>query len=101
MLMMLLAVGFLVLEMKVLSFLVVTDTMAPTMLTAGQRPSVAATSRSGQRPGQAVQPVVAGPRPMSPQPTLRQSGAFPTIPMGNFPEKRPSSPPPDGGEKMG
>ena len=101
MLMMLLAVGFLVLEMKILSYLVVTDTMAPTMLSAGQRPPLAATNQLGQRPGQAVQPVVAGPRAVSPQPQPRQSGAFPTIPMGNFAEKRPSSPPPDGGEKMG
>jgi exosortase len=97
MLMMLLAVGFLVLEMKILSYLVVTDSMAPTMLAAGQRPSVAGTNR----PAQSVQPVVAGPRPTSPDALRRQAGAFPAIPMGNYPEKRPSSPPPDGGEKMG
>jgi exosortase len=101
MLMMLLAVGFLVLEMKILSYLVVTDTMAPTMLAAGQRQTAVAANRPGERSGQAVQPVVAGPRPASPQPQSRQSGAFPSIPMGNFPEKRPSSLPPDGGEKMG
>ena len=95
MLMMLLAVGFLVLEMKILSYLVVTDDLAPTAVATGQRASAPLSSRSGQ----AVQPVVSAvPRPM-PQP--RQTGAFPSIPAGNFGLKQPKSPPADGGENLG
>jgi exosortase/archaeosortase family protein len=98
MLMMLMAVGFLVLEMKILSYLVVTDTLAPTMVAAGPR----AAPPPAARPGPGVQPIVsAGSRPAGQPVAPRQPGAFPTLPGGNVAEKRPSSPPPDGGEKMG
>jgi len=97
MLMMLLAVGFLVLEMKILSYLVVTEDLAPTMMTSGQRPSPPLTNRAGP----AVQPLPASPRPMTPPAAARQSGAFPSIPFGNSAESRPNSPPRDGDEKLG
>ena len=100
MLMMLMAVGFLVLEMKILSYLVVTDTLAPTMVAAG--PRVATPPAARPAPGPGVQPIgAAGSRPAGQPVAPRQPGAFPTLPGGNFAEKRPSSPPPDGGEKMG
>jgi hypothetical protein len=97
MLMMLLAVGFLVLEMKILSYLVVTEDLTPTMMTSGQRPSPPLTNRAGP----AVQPLAAAPRPMSPPAAAPQSGAFPSIPFGNSAESRPNSPPRDGDEKLG
>jgi hypothetical protein len=97
MLMMLLAVGFLVLEMKILSYLVVTEDLAPTMVTSGQRTSTQLPARTGS----AFQPLAAVPRPMAPPPASRQAGAFPSIPAGNFTDSRPISPPRDGDEKLG
>ncbi len=99
MLMMLLAVGFLVLEMKILSYLVVTDTMAPTAIAGGgggARP-IAPPSRSPA----GLQPLAAAaPRPMAPA-AARAAGGCPVIPPGKAMEKQPTSPPADGGEKMG
>ena len=97
MLMMLLAVGFLVLEMKILSYLVVTEDLAPTMVTSGQRTSTPLPARTGS----AFQPLAAVPRPMAPPPASQQTGAFPSIPAGNFADSRPISPPRDGDEKLG
>jgi exosortase len=97
MLMMLLAVGFLVLEMKILSYLVVTEDLAPTMVTSGQRTSTPLPARTGS----AFQPLAAVPRPMAPPPASQQTGAFPSIPSGNLMESRPISPPRDGDEKLG
>jgi exosortase len=97
MLMMLLAVGFLVLEMKILSYLVVTEDLAPTMMTSGQRTPAPLSAR----PSSAVQPLAAVPRPGTPPAASRQPGAFPSIPSGNFAESRPISPPRDGDEKLG
>ena len=97
MLMMLLAVGFLVLEMKILSYLVVTEDLAPTMVTSGQRTSTPLPARTGS----AFQPLAAVPRPVAPPPASRQTGAFPSIPAGNLAESRPISPPRDGDEKLG
>jgi len=77
-LMMLLAVGFLVLEMKILSYLVVVDDTAPTLVRA---------SYAG------VPGVAAGPRPVT--------GGFPTIPGSNFARKPAESPAPGGGENLG
>jgi exosortase len=88
-LMMLLAVGFLVLEMKVLSFLVVTEDTAPTML--------AGPAGGGVRLGQPV-PVTGLPRP---QPQASANAGFPAIPRMNLAEKRRDSRPPDGDEKTG
>jgi len=88
-LMMLLAVGFLVVEMKVLSYLVVTEDTAPTML-------------SGPAGGGAR---LAQPVPMAgisrAQPQGRGTGGFPGIQPLNFGEKRPEIRPPDGDRKMG
>ena len=95
MLMMLMAVGFLVLEMKILSYLVVTDDLAPTMVATGQRASAPLAPRSGPT----VQPVVPAAARSSAPP--RQTGAFPSIPAANYGSKQPKSPPPDGGEKLG
>jgi exosortase/archaeosortase family protein len=97
MLMMLLAVGFLVLEMKILSYLVVTEDLTPTMMTSGPRPSPPLANRAGP----AVQPRAAAPRPMTPPAAPRQSGAFPSSPSGNSAGSRPNSPPRDGDEKLG
>jgi exosortase len=85
-LMMMMAVGFLVLEMKILSYLVVTEDTAPTVVTpsstAGQRFAVPAGAGGGVRP---VPGVALG----------AQKQAFPTIPRGNVAEKRGESPSPD------
>jgi len=97
MLMMLLAVGFLVLEMKILSYLVVTEDLTPTMMASGQRPSPPLSNRAGP----AVQPLAAAPRPMTPPVAARQSGAFPSIPSGNSAESRPNLPPRDGDKNLG
>ena len=94
-LMMLLAVGFLVLEMKILSYLVVTDDLAPSMVAGGggiprMRPAGPA---SAARPPGAVRPVIATPP--------RSAPGFPTIPNTIPTEKRSVSPPPGGDGKMG
>jgi exosortase len=88
-LMMLLAVGFLVLEMKVLSYLVVTEDTAPTMLSGP--------AGGGARLAQPV-PMAGIPRV---QPQGRGPGGFPAIQPLNFAEKRPDSRPPGGDGKMG
>jgi len=62
------AVGFILLEMKVLSYVIVTDEFAPARLPAAPAPA---------RPA----PVAAGPRP----------GAFPLIPGANRPGGQPGS----------
>lgn len=102
MLMMLLAVGFLVLEMKILSWLVVNDDMAPTMVAAGSRGGIAA---PGPRPLAAGAPrPVAGVKPIigtTAQPSPRPAAGFPGIPGAGSREKAPDSPPPDGGEILG
>ncbi len=94
-LMMLLAVGFLVLEMKILSYLVITDDLAPSMVAGGggiprMRPA-GPTPAATMAPG-AVRPVIATP----PRPTT----GFPAIPKTISPEKRSVSPPPGGDGKM-
>lgn len=105
MLMMLLAVGFLVLEMKILSLLVVTDDLAPTMVAAGGRagPALAGPRTPSPmlpRPG-GVQPIVGVPPQQAARPTSRPAGGFPSIPAPGPSEKKSGSPPPDGGEILG
>ena len=95
MLMMLLAVGFLVLEMKILSYLVVTDTLTPTSIAGGGGGPRPVRSGSGPQPMAGL-----APRPASPA-APRSTGGFPAIPAGKTAENRASSPLPDGGEKMG
>jgi exosortase len=95
-LMMLLAVGFLVLEMKILSYLVITDDLAPSMVAGGggiprMRPAGPAPAPAAMAPG-AVRPVIATPP--------RTTTGFPAIPKPISPEKRAVSPPPDGDGKM-
>jgi exosortase len=85
-LMMVLAVGFLVLEMKILSVLVVTEDSAPTMIA----PTGAAAAR-------VAGPVVRGPGAGSPGP----SPAFPAIPRANFGENRRDPKPPSDGQPLG
>jgi exosortase len=106
MLMMLLAVGFLVLEMKILSLLVVTDDLAPTMVGAGSRTAAVATGprplpAAGGRPVAGVQPIIGStPRPPS-RPETRTVAGFSGIPAAGPEEKRSEIPPPDGGEILG
>jgi hypothetical protein len=92
--MMLLAVGFLVLEMKILSYLVVTDDLAPSMVAGGGIPRMrpAGPAPAAMVPG-AVRPVIATP----PRPTT----GFPAIPKPIPTEKHSVSPPPGGDGKMG
>jgi exosortase len=94
-LMMLLAVGFLVLEMKILSYLVITDDLAPSMVAGGggiPRMRPAGPAPAAMPPG-AVRPVIATPP--------RSAAGFPAIPNTIPTEKRSVSPPPDGDGKMG
>ena len=94
-LMMLLAVGFLVLEMKILSYLVVTDDLAPSMVAGGggiPRMRPAGPAPAAMSPG-AVRPVIATPP--------RSAPGFPAIPNTIPTEKRSVSPPPGGDGKMG
>jgi exosortase len=94
-LMMLLAVGFLVLEMKILSYLVITDDLAPSMVAGGggiPRMRPAGPSPAAMPPG-AVRPVIATPP--------RSAAGFPAIPNTIPTEKRSVSPPPGGDGKMG
>ncbi len=98
MLMMLLAVGFLMLEMKVMAHLVIAEELAPTVL--GGSHALAGGLPSARSLGQTVPSVAAGPRvaiPSAPRPV----GGFPTIPRPSFTEKRPSPPSPGGDQKMG
>ena len=97
-LMMLLAVGFLVLEMKILSYLVITDDLAPSMVAGGggiPRMRPAGPAPAAMSPG-AVRPVIATPP--------RSAPGFPAIPnpiSNTIPtEKRSVSPPPGGDGKM-
>ncbi|MEI6505214.1 MAG: exosortase/archaeosortase family protein [Planctomycetota bacterium] len=78
-LMMVMAVGFLVLEMKVLSYLVVTEDTSP-MAMSGTGPARAVTSPAG------------------PPSTV---SVFPVIPGAGSEQKRPNRPPPEAGGKMG
>jgi hypothetical protein len=66
------AVGFILLEMKLLSYVIVTDEYTPAMVPAAG--------------GGRVAPAVAGPR----------AGGFPMIPGANRPDTRPNA-----GGKMG
>jgi exosortase/archaeosortase family protein len=94
-LMMLLAVGFLVLEMKILSYLVITDDLAPSMVAGGvgiPRMRPAGPAPAAMPPG-AVRPVIATPP--------RSAAGFPAIPNTIPTEKRAVSPPPGGDGKMG
>jgi len=89
-LMMVLAVGFLVLEMKILSVLVVTEDATPTMIA----PTGGGLSRPAAPAGVAVG---RGPAASSPG----QSSAFPAIPRANFGETPRDSRPPDDGQPLG
>ena len=106
MLMMLLAVGFLVLEMKILSLLVVTDDLAPTMVGAGSRAAAVATgprplAAAGGRPVAGVQPIIGATQRSPSRPETRSVAGFPGISGAGPEEKRSESPPPDGGEILG
>lgn len=79
-LMMVLAVGLLVLEMKILGWLVVTEDTAPERMAA---------------------PVAAGARLAVPPPAPAATPGFPVIPGGKPREIRADVPPPPGGGKMG
>jgi exosortase len=79
-LMMLMAVGFLVLEMKILSYLVVVEDTAPTMMR---------TAFAG------------GPAASASIPGGGGAGAFPVIQGTNFPRKPSESPSGSSGEKLG
>lgn len=101
MLMMLLAVGFLVLEMKILSYLVVTDTLAPTAIAGGVGGIQRMPSPQAVRPVSLVQPIAGGAARGPATPSQRPGGVFPTIPNAKTVESRPSSPPPGDDVKMG
>ncbi|MFM7207637.1 MAG: exosortase/archaeosortase family protein [Planctomycetaceae bacterium] len=105
MLMMLLAVGFLVLEMKILSYLVVMDDLAPTALAGGG--SAGLSGRGG--PGvatpagarQAVRPVVAPLQVPSTAAQRPSASGFPAIPRGTVPAKKAEPQPPDSDQIVG
>jgi len=84
--MMVLAVGLLVLLMKVLSYLVVSEDFAPTVVAAARAPAARAPAAVGPA---AVLPVAP-----------RGGTAFPALPRTQFAEKRPSPRPPESGPGM-